>query len=68
MASLPFSVDKLLFERTWFRLLVLLSVAAGTMLYFNYRLRRVRKKETEKAETNTKIFEAFEPTFANKPG
>lgn len=55
--SVKFTVGKLLWERTWFRLLILLSVAAAIMLYFNYRIGLVRIKEAEKTETNTKIAE-----------
>jgi ligand-binding sensor domain-containing protein len=56
-AAIKFKVEKLLWERLWFRLTALLAIAALLFLAFNFRLRRIRMKENERAETTQKIAE-----------
>lgn len=57
MASVKFTIEKLLWEKTWFWTLVLLSVALCLYLLFRYRLRLIRRKEAEKANTATRMAE-----------
>jgi ligand-binding sensor domain-containing protein len=57
MLIVNFIIDKLLWERTWFRLLILLSLALVVWLIFTYRIRSIRKKEAEKTQTVTKMAE-----------
>ena len=55
--SIPFFVDKLIWEKGWFRVLFIFAIALAIMFVFNYRVRRIRKKESEKSETVRKIAE-----------
>jgi hypothetical protein len=57
MASVKFSVAKLLWEKLWFWALVLLSVSLCLFLLFSYRLRRIRRKEVEKAQVAARMAE-----------
>ncbi|HMH20592.1 MAG TPA: histidine kinase [Puia sp.] len=55
--NIKFTVDKLLWERIWFRALILLTLAALIRLLFNSRVRAIRKKEVEKTNTITRMAE-----------
>jgi ligand-binding sensor domain-containing protein len=44
----PFTIDKLLYERTWFRILIVLSFLAFTGLLVWIIIRRIRRREQEK--------------------
>jgi hypothetical protein len=48
LMSAPFTIEKLLFEKNWFRLLIALSFLAFTGLLVYVIIRRVRKREQEK--------------------
>jgi len=55
--SVKFTVDKLIWEKLWFRVSVLLLVAALVLLLFNYRVRTIREKDAERMDTVTKMAE-----------
>ncbi|WP_207632653.1 sensor histidine kinase [Foetidibacter luteolus] len=55
--SLPFSVEKLLWEKTWFKSLLILAIAAFVWLLLNLRIRHVRRNESEKQKIAKKITE-----------
>ena len=57
LISIPFTVEKLLAERTWFRLLALVACLALLILFVYALLQRVRKRELEKSEIQRKIGE-----------
>jgi len=57
MASVKFTVEKLLWEKTWFWVLALLSCAVCLFLLFRYRLTRIRRKEAEKADIAARMAE-----------
>jgi ligand-binding sensor domain-containing protein len=48
LLTAPFAIEKLLYEKTWFRLLMVLSFLALTGLLVWVIIRRVRKREQEK--------------------
>jgi ligand-binding sensor domain-containing protein len=57
MASVKFSVEKLLWEKAWFWAVMLVMAAFCLYLLFRYRLRLVQKKEAERADIATRMAE-----------
>ncbi len=55
--EVSFVIQKLLREKTWFRLVVLLLIADTIWLFFRYRIGTVRKKAKEQAMLNQRIAE-----------
>jgi len=55
--SVKFAVDKLLWEKLWFRAAVLLLTVALVILLFNYRVKKVREKDAEKMNSVVKMAE-----------
>jgi len=55
--SVPFSVQKLIWEETWFKLLLSAVVAAIVWLLLTLRVRFIRKQESEKQKVTKKITE-----------
>jgi sensor histidine kinase YesM len=54
---IQFTIDKLLYERTWFQVLIGLLFLAVTGLLAGLVIRRIRKREQEKTATNKRISE-----------
>jgi ligand-binding sensor domain-containing protein len=52
-----FTIDKLLYERTWFRILIGVVFLAATTLLVWLIIQRIRKREQEKTATNKRISE-----------
>jgi hypothetical protein len=57
LVTVRFSVTRLIWERTWFRILLAAGLAAIILLFFQLSLRRVRRKESEKAATVLRMSE-----------
>jgi hypothetical protein len=57
MKEVSFVIEKLLWEKTWFRIIVVLLFAAGVWSYIAYRVKRIRRKDKEKAEIDNRIAE-----------
>jgi hypothetical protein len=57
LISTPFTIEKLLVEKTWFRLLTLVSLLLITFLFVYWLVRRIRKKDLEKSEIRRRIAE-----------
>jgi ligand-binding sensor domain-containing protein len=55
--AIAFTIEKLFWERNWFRAAVLLLLAGGLWLAFSIRVRAIRKKEKEKSEAVTRMAE-----------
>jgi Histidine kinase/Y_Y_Y domain len=55
--EISFEIEKLLWEKTWFRIAVALFVAAGVWFYFSFRVKSIRGKEKEKTAINKRIAE-----------
>ena len=55
--EVSFVIEKLLRERTWFRLLILFLIIDTIWLFFRYRIGNVRRKEKEKTMLNQRIAE-----------
>jgi len=55
--QVSFTVEKLLRERTWFRLLILFLLIDTIWLFFRYRIGQVRKKAREQATMKERIAE-----------
>jgi two-component sensor histidine kinase len=53
--EVSFTIEKLLRERTWFRILILLLLIDIIWLFFRYRIGTVRKKAKEQAMLNQRI-------------
>jgi len=53
--EVSFVIEKLLREKTWFRLMILLLIADTIWLFFRYRIGNVRKKAKEQAMLNQRI-------------
>ena len=57
MVCIPFQVEKLLWENTWFRLLVLLAAGALICTFVNARIKKVRRQNDEKIQINNRMAE-----------
>jgi histidine kinase/YXYXY domain-containing protein/two component regulator with propeller domain len=53
--EVSFTIEKLLREKTWFRLLMLFLIIDTIWLFFRYRIGTVRKKAKEQAMLNQRI-------------
>ncbi len=53
--EVSFTIEKLLREKTWFRILILFLLIDTIWLFFRYRIARVRKKAKEQALLNQRI-------------
>jgi ligand-binding sensor domain-containing protein len=54
---LRFSIEYLLWEMTWFRVASVILFAAILWIFISYRIRKIRKQEQEKLDTNQKLAE-----------
>jgi hypothetical protein len=57
MVRIPFLVEKRLWEKTWFRLLVLLIVAVLVWIFVASRIRKIRRQNDEKIQINNRMTE-----------
>lgn len=57
LIEVHFSVAKNLFEKTWFRILLLILIASLTWGSVSARIKTIRKKENEKSKIHQKITE-----------
>jgi hypothetical protein len=57
MLTAGFTIDKLLYERTWFQLFIALLFLAVTGILVSLIIRRIRKREREKTAINKRISE-----------
>jgi ligand-binding sensor domain-containing protein len=64
--NVSFDVQKLLWEKTWFRLLMLFVFATIIWAFFRYRIRRVRLKEKEQTNLNQRIAELEQKTLRSQ--
>jgi hypothetical protein len=55
--TVPFTIEKMLHEKTWFRLLLALLFLAVTGLVVSLIIRRIRKREREKADISKRMGE-----------
>jgi ligand-binding sensor domain-containing protein len=55
--EVSFTIEKLLREKTWFRILILFLIIDTIWLFFRYRIGAVRKKAKEQAILNQRIAE-----------
>lgn len=55
--SIPFTIDKPLHEKSWFRVLIILGVFLLIWLFIHLRIRSIRKEESEKQVTARKLAE-----------
>src|SRR5262249_11928548 len=64
--EISFTVEKLLWEKTWFRILVLSLIAIAIWALFKYRVHKIRLKEKERAEINQRIAELEQRTLRSQ--
>jgi ligand-binding sensor domain-containing protein len=57
LAEINFVIDKLLWEKAWFRMAVLLLLAGLVWVIFTNRVKMIRKKEEDKSGTIAKMAE-----------
>jgi ligand-binding sensor domain-containing protein/signal transduction histidine kinase len=57
MIRIPFLVEKLLWERAWFRVLVLLGTVALIWLFVYSRIKKANKQNDEKIQINNRMAE-----------
>jgi ligand-binding sensor domain-containing protein len=55
--TVPFTIEKMLYEKTWFRILLGLLFLAVTGLVVSLIVRRIRRREREKADISKRISE-----------
>lgn len=55
--EVSFVIEKLLWQKTWFRLIIATLLAAGVWLFVTYRVKSTRSKEKEKADISRRIAE-----------
>jgi ligand-binding sensor domain-containing protein len=57
MIRIPFQVEKLLWEKNWFRVLVLLVTGAFIWLFVYYRIKKANKQNDEKIQISNRMAE-----------
>jgi ligand-binding sensor domain-containing protein len=57
MREISFTIDKLFWEKTWFRLLAIALLGIAIWLFIRYRINKIRQKEHEKNRMNKRITE-----------
>jgi len=57
MLSVPFTIEELLVEKTWFRSLVFATLLIFTFLFVYWLIRRVRRRDMEKNDIRRRIAE-----------
>lgn len=57
LISVPFTIEELLVEKTWFRLLMLAALIVSTFLFGYWLIRRVRRRDMEKNTVRQRIAE-----------
>jgi len=55
--NIPFHVEKLLWEKTWFRILALVLAWVLIWIFVNARIKRVRRQNDEKMQINNRMAE-----------
>ena len=57
LLAIPFSVEKLLTEKTWFKIVLIFILLLVTSLFVAWITRRVKRREFEKSEVSRRISE-----------
>ena len=57
LATVRFTIEKLLWEKTWLRLPGVILPGAGIWIFVQYRIKQIREQEAARANTNRKISE-----------
>jgi hypothetical protein len=57
IVRIPFQVEKLLWEKTWFRILALLIIGALIWIFVNARIKKIRRQNEEKMQINNRMAE-----------
>ena len=57
LLSLPFSIEKKLWQKTWFQVLAIVIAIVAVWLLLSWRIRTIRRQETEKNDVRKKIAE-----------
>jgi ligand-binding sensor domain-containing protein/signal transduction histidine kinase len=57
MIRIPFLVKKQLWEKTWFRILILLIAGSLIWIFVNTRIRKIRRQNDEKIQINDRMAE-----------
>jgi ligand-binding sensor domain-containing protein len=55
--EISFTIQKLFWEKTWFRVFAIALLAAAIWLFIRYRINKIRQKEQEKNRMNKRITE-----------
>ncbi|MES1225130.1 MAG: histidine kinase, partial [Bacteroidota bacterium] len=55
--EVSFTIEKLFWEKTWFRVMIILLLAGGIWAFVTYRIRKIRHKEKEQSQLNQHIAE-----------
>jgi len=55
--EVSFVIEKLIWEKAWFRVMVILLLAAGVWAFITYRIKKIKRKEKEQTELNQRIAE-----------
>ena len=55
--EVSFTIEKLFWEKTWFRSMVILLLAGGIWAFVTYRIKKIRRKEKEQTQLNQHIVE-----------
>jgi LytS/YehU family sensor histidine kinase len=66
MKQISFTVEKLLWEKAWFRILILSLLVIGIWGLFKYRVHTIRSKEKEQAEINQRMAELEQKTLRSQ--
>ncbi len=57
MKEISFSIEKLLWEKTWFRLVALAAIGLLIWAFIRSRVNKIRQREEEKSKVNQRIME-----------
>ena len=64
--EVSFEIEKLFWEKTWFKVMIVLSLAGLIWIFFRYRVSNIRLKEKEKTRLNQHIAELEQKTLRSQ--
>jgi ligand-binding sensor domain-containing protein len=66
LKEISFAIQKLIWEKTWFRIIALLVLISTIWIFFQYRIKKIRNREEERAKLNQHIAELEQKAFRSQ--
>jgi hypothetical protein len=66
LKEISFNIQKLIWEKTWFRIVALLVLVSAIWIFFQYRIKKIRTREEERTKLNQHIAELEQKAFRSQ--